>query len=397
MHSQEPTAEPIGTGTQGIKGKRLLSNAASNAASNGKNVGISRPFLSDMRQKQVRQRSAREHNPTPERLQLQDDDCPPINMPTDEATPDQDVEWHKPGHVPGKAVLCLALASVWVPFSGGPSSTERGAHQIIICSGGHDGEVKLWRLQAQPRLFVGGEMCGQAPYLASVGSVRVPAPASSVFSLVHASPPAGSAQDGMLLVGEGKSRQLTCWRLAVDGGMLEEAVAAVAAAPRSHAPLPPLADASVVHPGALDELPPAVEQSSWGLRIDMDASRMRDEAEDVAAAEQGAQEAEDEHGGQGSADSSIDDSSMSLGPDGTSLIRLDAREVARVVDGGGWRVQGHLVHRLEALHTGWVRAVAMDAAHAPGAPRAYSVGCNYVKVWQLPPSPHEMLRAAPRW
>ena len=173
-----------------------------------------------------------------ERSSGQDDasDMEVLNKPIDPDSPATDKEAHKPGHTPGKAVLSLAATSLYVPHQPVAHEDEpwaAGSMQVVVCSGGHDGQVKLWRLQARARLLVGNEMCVQAPSLMPVGNIQLPAADSSVFSLAElqvpstANPcqPAGATSDDrrayapMLLVGEGKSRQVSCWSLRVEGAM----------------------------------------------------------------------------------------------------------------------------------------------------------------------------------
>jgi hypothetical protein len=369
----------------------------------------------------------------------------------------QDVECHQPAHAPGKAVLCLSAMRLRVPFSDGADAD--GGRQVVVCSGGHDGKVKVWRLQDQARIAVGDEMCVQAPQFVLLGGIRpdawLPAPASSIFSLASLDEAqlgtgergarsgeasrAGGGKGGMpscmLLVGEGKSRQLACWSLAVDGSMAcppaldsrgaagaggggaAAAAAAAAAGVGGHlqeasggqesgaarAMPEPLAAREMQGEGAREpterrrwvQIEPGPEDRPW-VRIDLDAAWMEDAAADELSqmAYDSAAEQEDEGAVGGEEDEEERDTELDalLTRHGASLVRVEERELARVVDGGGWSVRGELVQRFEALHTGWVRCIAVDERWG----RAYSVGCNYIKVWELPWR-HDSLRCDGRW
>ena len=282
------------------------------------------------RDSQLRERSSRQDDAS---------DMEVLNKPIDPDSPSTDKEAHKPGHTPGKAVLSLAAISLYVPHQPVAHEDEQGAAgsmQVVVCSGGHDGQVKLWRLQARARLLVGNEMCVQAPSLMPVGNIQLPAADSSVFSLAElqvpstANPcqPAGATSDDrrayapMLLVGEGKSRQVSCWSLRVEGAM--SAVpgaggAAVAGEERASVSSPQTSGAR-----------------EWGWQSSPDAHAFdgRDSAEEEG---EGDEEEEDED------DDDDEEDLPAVNADGSTSMRVEESELAKALDSGGWHVLGRRV------------------------------------------------------
>jgi hypothetical protein len=271
-----------------------------------------------------------------ERSSGQDDasDMEVLNKPIDPDSPATDKEAHKPGHTPGKAVLSLAATSLYVPHQPAAHEDEQGAAgsmQVVVCSGGHDGQVKLWRLQARARLLVGDEMCVQAPALMPVGHIQLPAADSSVFSLAELQVPStanpcqparatsdvGRAYAPMLLVGEGKSRQVSCWSLRVEGAM--SAVpgaggAAVAGEERASVSSPQTSGAR-----------------EWGWQSGPDAHAFDDSAE---------AEEEEEDDDDDDDDDDDEEDLPAVNADGSTSMRVEESELAKALDSGGWRVVG---------------------------------------------------------
>jgi len=269
-----------------------------------------------------------------ERSSGQDDasDMVVLNKPIDPDSPATDKEAHKPGHTPGKAVLSLAATSLYVPHQPVAHEDEQGAAgslQVVVCSGGHDGQVKLWRLQARARLLVGDEMCVQAPSLMPVGHIQLPAAASSVFSLAElqlpstANPcqPAGATSGApMLLVGEGKSRQVSCWSLRVEGAM---------------SAVPGAGGAAVAGEGRASVSSPQTSGArEWGWQSGPDAHAF--DGRDSAEAEEDEEEEEED-------DDDDDDDLPAVNADGSTSMRVEESELAKALDSGGWRVVGRRV------------------------------------------------------
>ncbi len=298
-----------------------------------------------------------------------------------------DYEISKPGHGSGKSVLALAATLAHVPISpacddetGSAAGAAGGARfnkQVVVCSGGHDDEIHVWRLQARPRLVVGDELCAQAPELKQVGTWKLPAAVSSVFSLVPTPPAtdvaAGHRELGELLVGEGRTRQVSRWLLRLAGAMpsgLPQKLGSSAAPPG----LPV---------GRTPESSTAAQTSSqatsWGWQIDL-ASAPRD-VDDQAGEED--EDGEDEnrdaqlqHGGTYAHDADAG----RVDQDGSILMRVQPSEADQAVDTGGWNVEATPLGTLPALHTGWVRGVSCAGNQSLVA---YSIGCNFIKVWRL--------------
>ena len=413
------------------KGRRsLLKNAVVNT---GKSAASQR-FLAETRRLR-RSAQLRQHSSTGDQSEL-----PPINRPSDIGTPERDYEAHQPGHVVGKSVLSLMSTSLLVPLAppanDGASSSPDQEHdqdhdpehesQVIVCSASHDGLVKIWRLQAQPRLFVEVDMCAQAPLLMQVGLIHVdqgaqPAAdvtntvhATSIFSLAYAE--TEEKDSGCeLLVGEGRSRQVSRWRLSVQGAM-PRVLGAGGSALQSGCAQTPHPDAlspfAVAEQGGKtddrseEEWKPSAPTSrsyGWQLHLDMDSFT------GASSPPLG-----DVHDEDQDADSD-DDEVPAVGEDGSTMMRVEEDEITLARDSGGWTVVAARQASLPALHTGWVRSLACDAFNLSGggvkigearttskeaadiarastpvpnklrAQYAFSVGCNFIKVWSLDP------------
>jgi len=312
--------------------------------------------------------------------------------PGGEDQSEADYEISKPGHGSGKSVLALAATLVHVPISptcddeagsaAGAAGGARGNEQVVVCSGGHDDEIHLWRLQARPRLVVGDELCAQAPELKQVGAWKLPATASSVFSLAPTPPAtdaaAGHRELGELLVGEGRTRQVSRWLLRLEGAMpagLSEEQGSSTAPPGLPA-------------GGTPESSTAAQTSSqakgWGWQMDLapappevdDQAGEEEEEEDGDGDDDETRDARLQHGGTYAHDADAG----RVDQDGSILMRVQPSEVDRAMDTGGWNVEATPLGTLPALHTGWVRGMA--SAGNQGLV-AYSIGCNFIKVWRL--------------
>jgi hypothetical protein len=369
-------------------------------------------------------------------LRARDDDADAAVGQLGQDRSEADYEMSKPGHASGKSVLALAATLVHVPASpddqnevgsaSGAAGGAQGSEQVVVFSGGHDDEIHMWRLQVRPRLVVGDEMCAQAPELEPVGVCKLPAPVSSVFSLATIAPPLptvnGARTDegnkvevGVLLVGEGRTRQVSRWSLHLQGTI---------PARQSEEQGPTAQGFKTVGSGAggsrLIASPTAVETKGWGWQIDLATSAQHGgEQQNQGEGARGVQDQEDEddeedeNGDERGDGRLVDGGSYANDPDagridqdGNILMRVDESEVAKVVDTGGWRVEATRLGALPALHTGWVRGICStdcvgaldprDPAHRvlssshgiPGKEQqdlvAYSIGCNFIKVWRLP-------------
>jgi hypothetical protein len=303
-----------------------------------------------------------------------------------------------------------------VGSAAGAAGGARGNEQVVVFSGGHDDKIHMWRLQVRPRLVVGDEMCAQAPELKPVGVCKLPDPASSVFSLATiARPPptvngartdeGNTVEVGELLVGEGRTRQVSRWSLHLQGAI---------PARQSEE------QGSGTGGSRLTASPTAVETKGWGWQIHLATSAEHgEEQQNQVEGARGVQDQEDEddeedENGDERGDARLaDGGSYANDPDagrvdqdGNILMRVDESEVAKAVDTGGWRVEATPLGALPALHTGWVRGIcsagcvgALDARSPMhrGLPAshgirgkdqqdlvAYSIGCNFIKVWRLP-------------
>jgi len=397
---------------KGTASRSLLRNAPEDAGSTAESTQF-RAGLRRMR----RSYQSRESSSSMPNNQI---DAPEVNTALDGANPDRDYERLQPGHGGGKSVLSLTSIMMYVPYSpAAPSATQgaAGAFQTVVCSGGHDGQVKLWRLQTRARLAVGDEMCVQAPHLMPVGQLELPQNATSVFSLAEAGAQISqgatesSAKNGVrtLLVGEGKSRQVSRWQLRVEGSIPPVLGAGGARVPDEQIQNDPSAAAGEASEEDANDSSafaknPAGETlniaKSWGWQMEMPQDFFDEPPADHMRWEQ--EEADNESTlGAIETDEDLPDDAGTIGADGFIKMYVKETERAKAQESGGWRVEGIRLNALPELHTGWVRSIATDSYHmsaSDASPLAhasghfvYSVGCNYIKVWHVPLSQQQTL------
>jgi len=400
----EAESEKEGRGNEGVgKGKAKYKSLLVNADRSAGTASGSAQFRTEMRRMrrsaQLRERSSS--------MPGDQSEAPAVNTVFDDRDPDRDYERLQPGHAGGKSVLSLTSTKVYVPYSPAANAAQShtegaaGAFQAVVCSGGHDGQVKLWRLQARARLLVGNEMCVQAPHLMPVGRLKLPQTAS-VFSLAEAGAhlsheaTAISDKDGvrMLLVGEGKSRQVSRWQLRVKGGIAPVLGAGGASVPGEQTQS--AQSTSTSEPSEGDETGSSTSArnsagettqigKSWGWQLDAPPDFFEDSPEE---------EEEEEEENEREIDADLPEDAGTIGADGLIKMYVKETELAKAQESGGWSVEGACLDTLPELHTGWVRSIATDTFRLPASNRfnsshgpghyAYSVGCNFIKVWHVP-------------